>query len=391
MNRSESSLAASPHRLAEPRAGQLGRRLVTLLVALAFTAGVTGMLLQLSGLFKEKVPPAGGAAAVGRELPADAEVVAVRRISRPRYESAVGTVKPAHEVGVASKILAVIEQVRVTAGQAVRTGQMLVVLDDAALAARMAQAKAAAEAAGAAAERARQDLGRAERLRAQNVVTQAELDAARAAAKSTEADRMRAVQAVEEARVMLSYAQLASPIDGIVVDKRADAGDTAVPGQVLVTLYDPSHMQMVASVREGLATKLTVGQEVPATLENLGLECHATVSEIVPESQAASRSFLVKVTGPCPPGVTSGMFGRIAVPLEDESLLVVPQRAIRRVGQLTMVDLVRDSRTVRRAVRLGREIDGDWEVLAGLADGDRVALRPRHSGAASPADGASGT
>jgi len=328
---------------------------------------------------------------LGRELPADAEVVAVRRISRPRYESAVGTVKPAHEVGVASKILAVIEQVRVTAGQAVRTGQMLVVLDDAALAARMAQAKAAAEAAGAAAERARQDLGRAERLRAQNVVTQAELDAARAAAKSTEADRMRAVQAVEEARVMLSYAQLASPIDGIVVDKRADAGDTAVPGQVLVTLYDPSHMQMVASVREGLATKLTVGQEVPATLENLGLECHATVSEIVPESQAASRSFLVKVTGPCPPGVTSGMFGRIAVPLEDESLLVVPQRAIRRVGQLTMVDLVRDSRTVRRAVRLGREIDGDWEVLAGLADGDRVALRPRHSGAASPADGASGT
>jgi RND family efflux transporter MFP subunit len=380
---------APPHR--SPTAKR-GWPFGSVLIALAFTAGVTWMLLQLSGLFKEKVPPASESlAAAGEPLATDAEVVAVRRITRPRYESAVGTVKPVHEVAVASKILAVIEQVRVTAGQPVRTGEVLVVLDDDALVARVAQAEASAEAARAAAERAAQDLGRAERLRAQNVVTQAELDAAVAAAKGTEAERMRAVRTVEEARVMLSYAQLASPIDGIVVDKRADAGDTAVPGQVLVTLYDPARMQMVASVREGLATKLTVGQEVPATLENLGIECHATVSEIVPESQAASRSFLVKVTGPCPPGVTSGMFGRIAVPLEDESLLVVPERAIRRVGQLTMVDLASDGRAVRRAVRLGREIDGEREVLAGLADGDRVVVRPRAGSGSPTTGGASGS
>jgi membrane fusion protein (multidrug efflux system) len=327
------------------------------------------------------VPPPGGAVAAGEPLPEGAELVAVRRIVRPRYESAVGTVKPVHEAAVASKILAVIEEVRVTAGQPVRAGDVLAVLDDDALAARLAQAQAAVDAARAAAERAAQDLGRAQRLRAQNVVTQAELDAAVAAAKGTEADLLRANRAVEEARVNLAYAQLASPIDGVVVDKRADAGDTAVPGQVLVTLYDPSQMQMVASVREGLASRLAVGDEVPATLESLGIECHATVSEIVPESQAASRSFLVKVTGPCPPGATSGMFGRIAVPLDDESLLVVPKRAIRRVGQLTLVDLVADGRTVRRAVRLGREIDGGYEVLAGLAEGDRLAVRPSAGGA----------
>ena len=384
---SDSTPPAPPARSRPLPAGRLGRRLVTLLVALAFTAGVTWMLLQLSGLFKEKVPPPGGVVAAGEPLPDGAELVAVRRITRPRYESAVGTVKPVHEVAVASKILAVIEEVRVTAGQPVRAGDVLAVLDDDALAARLAQAQAAVDAARAAAERAAQDLGRAQRLRAQNVVTQAELDAAVAAAKGTEADLLRANRAVEEARVNLAYAQLASPIDGVVVDKRADAGDTAVPGQVLVTLYDPSQMQMVASVREGLASRLAVGDEVPATLESLGIECHATVSEIVPESQAASRSFLVKVTGPCPPGATSGMFGRIAVPLDDESLLVVPKRAIRRVGQLTLVDLVADGRTVRRAVRLGREIDGSYEVLAGLAEGDRLAVRPSAGGATGGARG----
>ena len=352
-----------------------GGWLLTLLISAVATAGVTWMLLHLSGLFEEKVPPVGDPQVAGERLPEGTELVAARLITRPRYESAVGTVKPVHEVSVASKIMAVIEDVRVGAGQAVRAGDVLVVLDDDALVARVAQAEAAAEAARAAAERAAQDLGRAQRLAAQNVVTQAELDAAFAVAKGTDAERMRALQAVEEAKVMLGYARLTSPISGVVVDKRADAGDTAVPGQVLVTLYDPTQMQMVASVREGLASRLKVGEEVPAMLENLGIECHATVREIVPESQAASRSFLVKVSGPCPPGITSGMFGRIAVPLEEESLLVVPERAIRRVGQLTMVDLVADGRVVRRAVRLGREIGPDREILSGLAAGDRVAIR----------------
>ncbi len=360
-----------------------GGWLLTFLISAVATAGVTWMLLHLSGLFEQKVPPVGDEPAAGERLPEGTELVAARLITRPRYESAVGTVKPVHEVSVASKIMAVIEDVRVGAGQAVRAGDVLVVLDDDALVARVAQAEAAADATRAAAERAAHDLGRAQRLAAQNVVTQAELDAAYAAAKGTDAERMRALQAVEEAKVMLGYARLTSPISGVVVDKRADAGDTAVPGQVLVTLYDPTQMQMVASVREGLASRLKVGEEVPAILENLGLECHATVREIVPESQAASRSFLVKVSGPCPPGITSGMFGRIAVPLEAESLLVVPERAIRRVGQLTMVDLVNDGRVVRRAVRLGREIGPDREILSGLSEGDRVSVRPASRAAGS--------
>ena len=246
-----------------------GGWLLTFLISAVATAGVTWMLLHLSGLFEEKVPPVGDEQAAGERLPEGTELVAARLITRPRYESAVGTVKPVHEVSVASKIMAVIEDVRVGAGQAVRAGDVLVVLDDDALVARVAQAEAAAEATRAAAERAAQDLGRAQRLAAQNVVTQAELDAAFAAAKGPDAERMRALQAVEEAKVMLGYARLTSPISGVVVDKRADAGDTAVPGQVLVTLYDPTQMQMVASVREGLASRLNVGEEVPAMLVRL--------------------------------------------------------------------------------------------------------------------------
>ena len=354
-------------------------RYATLLLAAVAVAVITWLLLGLSGMFHAKVP-ADAPAATATEPVVDADVATVRRVVRPRFETAVGTVKPVHEVAVAAKILAVIEEMKVAAGQRVQAGDVLVVLDDEALVARMRQAESAAGAAQAAAERAQLDLGRAERLRSQNAITQAQYDEAVAAARATQADLRRAGQAVEEARVMRSYATLTAPIGGIVVDKRAESGDTAAPGQVLVTLYDPTQMQMVASVREGLASRLKVGEEVPARLENLGLDCHATVREIVPESQAATRSFQVKVTGPCPPGVTSGMFGRISVPLEPESLLVVPEQAIRRVGQLAIVDLVADGRTERRAIRLGRTIDGDREVLAGLREGDRVVLARASAG-----------
>jgi len=130
----------------------------------------------------------------------------------------------------------------------------------------------------------------------------------------------------------------------------------------------------LATVRESLAQKLAVGQSIRARLEALQHQCDATISEIVPQAQAASRSFTVKVVGPCPPGVYSGMFGRIEIPLEDEELLVVPAAAILQVGQLDLVDLVVDGRLQRRSVRLGRPLDGRIEVLAGLKEGDRVAL-----------------
>ena len=108
----------------------------------------------------------------------------------------------------------------------------------------------------------------------------------------------------------------------------------------------------------------------------------------------ASRSFQVKVTGPCPTGIYSGMFGRVVIPLEEEKVLAIPRRAVREVGQLELVQVVENGRApepladpdytkvfvtrkaadhdgidqiVQTAVRLD-------EVLAGLS-GDDVRLR----------------
>lgn len=343
------------------------------LVVGAVTVGVGWLLLALAGTFHHKTP-AEVTEPPTRRL-AGEEVIAVVSVRRPRFETAIGSIQPVHEAAVASKILARVVEVHVKAGQQVLRDETLVRLDDAELVARQQQALAAERGAVARNTQAAVDLARFRELRKQNVVTQAELDQAEATQQSAAAELDRLRQTIREAEVLLEYATIRSPLTGTVIDKRIEPGDTVSPGQILLTLYDPTHMQMVASVRESLATRLKVGQELPARVDSLGYECNATVSEIVPEAQAASRSFTVKVTGPCPPGVYSGMFGRLLLPLEDEDLTVIPARAVRRVGQLTMVDVVLpDDRIERRSIQIGRDVDGSNEVLSGLTVGERVAV-----------------
>ncbi len=60
---------------------------------------------------------------------------------------------------------------------------------------------------------------------------------------------MGAKEAANEVQAALDWATVRSPIDGTVIDKKISAGDMVTPGQPLVTLFDPKHMQLVASVR----------------------------------------------------------------------------------------------------------------------------------------------
>ena len=343
------------------------------LLAVVMTAVVTLMLLFLAGVFHPKVPmKSPGAASQSVD---GLKTVVVKTLKRQRYETASGTVKPVHESAVASKLLAKVIEMNVTAGQTVLQDQILVKLDDADLQARLKQAEAGLTNAQVQRDKASTDFARMKTLKEKNAVSQADYDTANSAMKSSEASMEQATQAVREFQVMLDYATIRSPMSGTVIDKRVEVGDTVSPGQIMLSLFDPTHMQMVASVRESLALKLKPGQTLPTRLDALDLDCEGTISELVPEADVASRSFTVKVTGPCPPGAYSGMFGRLMLPLEDEEILVVPATAVQRVGQLTMVEVVQDKRVSRRNVRLGRTLDSVVEVLSGLTAGEVVVVR----------------
>lgn len=340
-------------------------------VFLGFSVGVVVLLLWLGGKFSPKVP-ADQAAAEAQTPKVEGRVVRVQLLSVPVTESAVGSIQAVHETSIGSKLLARVLEVNLKAGQKVKAGDVLVRLDDTDIQAKLRQAKAAVTAAEAVYSQAAADAKRYASLVKKQAASVQENERAQAAASSAEADLLRAREVVNEVQAMLDWATVRSPIDGTVIDKRVDAGDMVSPGQKLVSLYDPKRMQLVASVRESLTRQLQVGKDIGVRVEGLDKECSGTISEIVPEAQSASRSFQVKVTGPCPTGVYTGMFGRILIPVGKEQVLVIPRQAVQSVGQLALVEVVENDRATRRSIRTGRTFQDNVEVLSGLNEGELV-------------------
>jgi RND family efflux transporter MFP subunit len=353
-------------------------------VLLGFAAGVAVLLFWLAGRFSPKVP-VNTAAEQPEASRTEGHVVEVRMVPLPLSESAVGSIRAVHEMAIGSKLLARVMEVNLKAGQQVKANDVLFRLDDTDLRAKLEQAKAAVASIEAVRTQAVADEQRNATLMQSNAVSRQEHEKSVTALRSAEADLQRAEETVKEVQATLDWATVRSPIDGTVIDKKVDVGDMVTPGQMLVTLYDPKQMQLVANVRESLTSQLQVGQTIAVRIDGLDKKCSGTISEIVPEAQSSSRAFQVKVTGPCPEGIYSGMFGRILIPLGEEQVLVLPRRAVRHVGQLELVQVIANDRVIQRAIRMGRILGDVYdpegqvlrdqvEVLSGLRQGEHVVV-----------------
>jgi RND family efflux transporter MFP subunit len=306
------------------------------------------------------------------------EIVRVKKVPLTLTETAVGSIRSVHEASIRPETIARIIEVNIKAGQRVKIGDVLFRLDDTDLRAKHEQAKAALEAAKSTALQAEADAQRAKQLLPAKAISQQDYEKAQSFAQTAKADVERFGQALKAAQVALDRATIRSPLDGVVIDKRADVGDLALPENILATLYNPDRMQLVASVRDSLANRIEMGQNIDVQVEGIGHRCKGLVSEKVPESQSDSRSFQVKVTGPCPPDIHSGVFGRIYIPLGEDEVLAIPKNAVRHVGQLELVEVVENGKAVTRSIRTGRTGEdnpglGDHiEVLSGLQEGEEV-------------------
>ncbi|MBK8980277.1 MAG: efflux RND transporter periplasmic adaptor subunit [Planctomycetes bacterium] len=348
-------------------------------VVLTVLAAMTLLVMWLSGVFDEKVPRTETPADIRVVLPAGTATVQVASRDVPVVEEAVGAIRAVQEIRIASRILARIREMHVeNAGQAVTAGDVLVELEDADLRARLREAQAAARAAVETMQQAERDLARTRELHGNGIASDLELERDRTRLENAKADVDRTAQAAVAAETLLDFAVIRSPIDGVVIDKLREKGDTVAPGELLMTLYDPTRMQLVASVREQLATRLEVGGDVQVAIDALGLRCHGRVSEIVPLAEPGSRAFDVKVVGPCPDGVFTGMFGRLLVPRGTRKELRVPLSAVREFGQIDQVLVVNTDdpdgkpRVTRRFVVLGDRADDEVAILSGLTDGETI-------------------
>jgi membrane fusion protein (multidrug efflux system) len=353
--------------------GLARRAMVAFLVLVAMTL----LVLWLSGFFQEKVPATRAPGSVLPRLPDGVATLEVQPVLVVVREEAVGSVRAVQEVQLASRLLARVVNVHVSAaGQRVAKGDLLVELDQVDLKARLQSSEAALRSAEQTLQQRQRDLDRTRELYGQQISSSSDLERDQTAWQNSlqEVERLRSSAAAAAAE--LEWATLRAPIDGVVIDKLVEAGDTVSPGEVLMRLYDPERMQLVASVREQLASKLTVGQEVLVSIDALGQVCSGTVAEIVPQATEGARTFEVKVTGPCPPGVFSGMFGRLFVDLGTNEELRIPTAAVRRVGQLDLLHVVTEEGLLARRFVVLREeepgADARVTVLSGLRAGEQI-------------------
>ena len=226
-----------------------------------------------------------------------------------------------HIVPVLPKVGGYVVEVRVDENRAVKAGDTLVVLDDRDFRARLAQteadlaallatvssrtrvgqAEAAVAQAQANASKARADLARMEPLAAQNIVSQQQLDAARAAAAAAEA-QLAAAQAMlvgadarvaasraarDQAALQLSYTRIITPSAGIVSKKAVELGQLVQPGQPLMTVVPLEDVWVTANLKETETADVTPGDSADITVDAYkGMHVRGHVESLSPATGA---------------------------------------------------------------------------------------------------------
>jgi RND family efflux transporter MFP subunit len=347
-------------------------RLLSIFVAVVLVALA---LAWMSGILHSRVPP--GVVEAQRATAAGRTVVLAELVPTPEEVETMGTVEPRRKAYVASQILAVIQQVNVTANEHVDKDDVLVVLDDREMEAQLREAEAAETGARADLDVRAADFKRYQQMFRENAVTKEEYDRIEGAYKGAQSQLDRLGEQVKRVRVMLEHTRIKAQTAGIVGERFVDPGDLAVPSKTLLTLHDPSQRDLHAIVPESLSAVVKVNMEVPVRVEAANYECRGVVREIVKQAQQPSRAFLVKVELPKEAAdvLYVGMFGRLSIPTGTTQRILVPAAAVHHVGQVDLVEVVHEDGTLdRRFVRTGRTYEKKVEILSGLTAGERVAL-----------------
>jgi RND family efflux transporter MFP subunit len=349
-------------------------KIIGIVLALAVLASI---MAYLAGFFKSKIPVDSGGVV---PFVFDGRVHTVEVTPEPIIEQAAGTVRAKVETVISPVITAAISSILVRAGDEVEQGGVLVELDSRELNARVAQAHQAAVAAQARLVKTEKDFERVQRISKADpgAISKAELDRTQAALRTAQAELLRVRRREDEAKTTFSYTTLVAPITGRVVERYADPGDTARPGEPLLRMYDPLTLRLEASVRESVASKLAKGQSLTVKVDALDMQFPTVVDEIVPSADPGSRTFLVRVSLTGGSGLYPGMFGRLLIPIGQTKKVYIPVKAVTSVGQLDFVMVKTAQGPARRYVRLGARTRQDQvEVISGLAPDEEILIRER--------------
>lgn len=209
-------------------------------------------------------------------------------------------------------------------------------------------------------------------------VAKAATDAARAAVDAARREIARLGsdrQGLVKQRINL---KLISPVDGVVVAREAEPGNTVVAGQAVLRVADPAQLWVRTRIDQNQSGAIAVGQAASIVLRSRqDVPLPGKVARIEVQGDAVSEEILVDVTfDSMPPRLILGELAEVTITLPTaRDVLFVPAAAIRKAGQHHGVWLADDNKVRFQPVKTGiSTLDGHIQVTHGLNAGDRVVL-----------------
>lgn len=359
---------------------------------LSYGIRVLVVMVVLAGVFyRVKLSPIPVSAVVVARGPVEAEVMGT------------GTLTAHTKATIGPEIAGRIVELKVDQNDEVAKGQLLARLDDSDLREQQAIAKANLEAAQATLDRAKAERKRAEavvtqarreydrqsQLQAKQIASESDLDKARELLHVAEAEEARAIAAVAESQrlivaaertldyqnVRLDDTNITSPFDGLITRRDRDLGDVVVPGAGVFQLISTRDLWVSAWVDESFRAVLKPGQKARIVFRSEPKKDYAgSVIRISPEVDRETREFLVDVKpDQLPQGWAVGQRAEVFITTgAKEDVVRIPGRMIRWRDNQAGVWVNENGKASWRTLELGMAGREFSEVVRGLEEKDTL-------------------
>ncbi|MDD2520332.1 MAG: efflux RND transporter periplasmic adaptor subunit [Kiritimatiellae bacterium] len=269
-----------------------------------------------------------------------------------------------------------------TEGAEVKAGEVIAELDRRELEAQVALAEAQARQAEVTLADRERERRRLEALFAEEVATEQARDAAVTAHESARAAEAQARAQLELAKVNLDETRIRAPMDGVVMERRADPGAMVGPSAAIVRIAQMNPLRLMLAIPARLLPMLEEGQTRVAVSTDVWTdrEVDGTLARVFPEADPATRTVRAEVhldnaktNGSWP--LRPGMYATARLTLATSpGALAVPASSVIRVLDRQLVFRVENNTARAADVKTGLRDGAYIEILEGLSDGDEYVV-----------------
>lgn len=334
----------------------------------------------------------------------DLETAQVSRTSMTNVVTATGTVEPVTKVEVGTQVSGIINRIYVDYNSVVTKGQLIAEMDKVTLEAELRAQEAQLSNAKAEYEYQQKNYARSKVLFEKKLISDTDYETATYTYEKAEAAYNQAQASMVKVRQNLGYATITSPIDGVVISKEVEEGQTVAAGFNTPTLFtianDLTQMRVIADVDEADIGQVEEGQHVQFNVDaypNDVFEGNVTQMRLqaTTESNVVTYEVVISAYNPdlkLKPGLTANV---TIYTLERDHVLCIPTKALRFVPEEELlapmgysvedagkeassgkriVWQMKGKQLVPKEVTVGISSGNQTEITAGLSDGEEVVV-----------------